>query len=68
MGRLLLVYLGGNAGSALALTKLWQVSPEFVISNILEMYTSDATSLSRILDIAHELKVSLYIFMSCYLT
>lgn len=57
LGRLLLLYLGGNAGSAFVLTKLWQVNPEFLTKSIFEMYGNDATSLSRILDIAHELKV-----------
>lgn len=62
LGRLLLLYLGGNAGSAFVLTKLWQVNPEFLTKSIFEMYGNDATSLSRILDIAHELKVKTHFF------
>ncbi|KAI8146312.1 CCR4-Not complex component, Not1-domain-containing protein [Fennellomyces sp. T-0311] len=57
LGRLLLVYLNGNANSPLVLKKLWQVNPDFFVKSILEMYSSNATSLSRILDITHELKL-----------
>ncbi|KAI9310521.1 CCR4-Not complex component, Not1-domain-containing protein [Dichotomocladium elegans] len=57
LGRLLLLYLSGHTSSALVLTKLWLVNPDFFTKSILEMYGSDPTSLSRILDIAHELKI-----------
>ncbi|KAG0182584.1 hypothetical protein DFQ29_003364 [Apophysomyces sp. BC1021] len=57
LGRLLVVYLTGNASSALVLTKLWKVKPDFFIKSVLEMYTKDATSLTRILDFTHELKI-----------
>ncbi|KAI9490122.1 CCR4-Not complex component, Not1-domain-containing protein [Zychaea mexicana] len=57
LGRLLLIYLNGNASSPLVLKKLWLVNPDFLDKSMLEMYGSDATSLSRILDITHELKL-----------
>ena len=60
LGRLLLSYLNGNANSSLVLSKLWLVNPDFLVKSMLEMYGTDATTLSRILDIIHELKVTLF--------
>ncbi|KAI9256566.1 CCR4-Not complex component, Not1-domain-containing protein [Phascolomyces articulosus] len=57
LGRLLLIYLNGNASSPLVLRKLWLVNPDFLVKSMMEMYGSDATTLSRILDITHELKL-----------
>ncbi|KAI7854467.1 CCR4-Not complex component, Not1-domain-containing protein [Circinella umbellata] len=57
LGRLLLSYLNGNASSSLVLSKLWLVNPDFLVKSMLEMYGTDATTLSRILDIIHELKL-----------
>ncbi|KAI7885612.1 Not1-domain-containing protein [Lichtheimia hyalospora FSU 10163] len=57
LGRLLIMYLKGTPSSPLVLTKLWQVNSDFFIKSILELYGNDGTSLSRILDIVHELKL-----------
>ena len=63
LGRLLLVYLNGNASSPLVLKKLWQVNPDFFLKSVLEMYGNDPTTLSRILDITHELKVGKKLYL-----
>ncbi|ORZ05070.1 CCR4-Not complex component, Not1-domain-containing protein [Absidia repens] len=55
--RLLLMYLNGNPGSTFVLTRLWQINPNFLSKSLLELYSKDATTLTRILDIAHELKI-----------
>lgn len=57
------MYLKGTTSSPLVLTKLWQVNSDFFIKSILELYGNDGTSLSRILDIVHELKVRLLSFV-----
>ncbi|CAO3593285.1 unnamed protein product [Absidia cylindrospora] len=55
--RLLLLYLNGTTRSVLALTRLWQINPDFLVKSLLELYNKDATTLTRILDIVHELKI-----------
>lgn len=57
LGHLLLVYMTGNSSSSLVLTKMWKINPDFFTRSIMEMYSTDANMISRILDIAHELKV-----------
>ncbi|KAI8097006.1 CCR4-Not complex component, Not1-domain-containing protein [Halteromyces radiatus] len=55
--RLLLMYLNGNPGSGFVLTRLWQINPDFLAKSLLELYSKDATTLTRILDVTHELKI-----------
>ncbi|ORZ15115.1 CCR4-Not complex component, Not1-domain-containing protein [Absidia repens] len=55
--RLLLTYLNGTPRSVLALTRLWQINPDFLTKSLLELYNKDATTVTRILDIVHELKI-----------
>ncbi|KAL0097780.1 Not1 transcription factor, partial [Phycomyces blakesleeanus] len=55
--QLLAIHLKGHPGSTLALTKLWQLNPSFFIKSVLEFYAEDSTSLMRILDFTHELKI-----------
>ncbi|KAI8394298.1 CCR4-Not complex component, Not1-domain-containing protein [Radiomyces spectabilis] len=55
--QLLDFFSSGNGASLLVMTKLWQLNPEFYTQTILEMYTKDATSLTRILDFTNELKI-----------
>ncbi|KAI7872984.1 CCR4-Not complex component, Not1-domain-containing protein [Spinellus fusiger] len=57
LGQLLVMYLTGHPGSTLALTKFWQVNSPFFIKSVLELYSEDPTSLMRILDFTHELKI-----------
>ncbi|KAI9026639.1 CCR4-Not complex component, Not1-domain-containing protein [Phycomyces nitens] len=57
LSQLLLVYLTGHQGSTLVLTKFWQINPTFFIKSVLELYAEDPTSLMRILDFTHELKI-----------
>ncbi|CDS10313.1 hypothetical protein LRAMOSA02989 [Lichtheimia ramosa] len=60
LGHLLLVYMTGNSSSSLVLTKMWKINPDFFTRSIMEMYSTDANMISRILDIAHELKILHY--------
>ncbi|KAI8335037.1 CCR4-Not complex component, Not1-domain-containing protein [Chlamydoabsidia padenii] len=55
--RLLLMYLNGNPGSTFALTRLWQVNPDFLANSFRELYNKDATNLTQILDVVHELNI-----------
>ncbi|RUP46545.1 hypothetical protein BC936DRAFT_146826 [Jimgerdemannia flammicorona] len=55
--RLLTIFLNGHSGSSLVFTRLWQLNPNLLVSGFLDLYNKDATSLSRILDVAQDLKV-----------
>ncbi|KAI9320725.1 hypothetical protein BX666DRAFT_2118920 [Dichotomocladium elegans] len=57
LSRLLLFFLTGHPSNSLVLTKLWLLNPNLFFKSILEMYETDSASLSRILDILHELKI-----------
>ena len=48
---------GGHSNSVFVLSKLWQVSESSVISGLQRMYIADPTTLSRILDVAQDMKV-----------
>ena len=52
------MFLAGHSSSTLVLTRLWQVNNNLFIEGCLEMYKKDAMTVSRILDIAQDLKVS----------
>jgi CCR4-NOT transcription complex subunit 1 len=51
------MYLNGSPGNTFALTRLWQVNPDFLANSFRELYNKDATTLTRILDVVQELKV-----------
>lgn len=57
LDRLINFYLTGNASSVLVLTKFWKVKPGIFKSTIIDLYTKEPTSLTRILAFVHELKV-----------
>lgn len=51
------MYLNGTPGSSLALSRLWKVNPDFFSKSLLELYSKDATTLTRILEVVRDLKV-----------
>ena len=51
------MFLTGHSSSTPVLTRLWQVNSNLFIEGCLEMYKKDAMTVSRILDIAQDLKV-----------
>ncbi|RUS19853.1 hypothetical protein BC937DRAFT_86816 [Endogone sp. FLAS-F59071] len=55
--RLLAVFLNGHSGSSLVFTRLWQLNYNLLLSGFLDLYNKDATTLSRILDVAQDLKI-----------
>ncbi|CAM0140611.1 CCR4-NOT core subunit cdc39, variant 2 [Umbelopsis sp. WA50703] len=57
IARFLIVFLSGHANSLLVMTKLWQIAPDLLMTSFIEFYNKDATSISRTLDIAQELKI-----------
>ncbi|KAI8988678.1 CCR4-Not complex component, Not1-domain-containing protein [Pilobolus umbonatus] len=57
LARLIIFYLTGNASSVLVMTKFWKIKPELFTKNIIELYSKDQTSLTRILAFVHELKI-----------
>lgn len=57
MNRLTSFYLTGNTSSVLVMTKYWKVKPDLFKKNIVDLYSQDPTSLTRILAFVHELKV-----------
>jgi CCR4-NOT transcription complex subunit 1 len=65
LNSLLLAFLQGNHSSAssqggntsLVLPLLWQNSPSLFVTGCIYLYNSDPSSLSRVLDLAQEIKV-----------
>jgi hypothetical protein len=55
--RLTNFYLTGNTSSVLVMTKYWKVKPDLFKKNIIDLYSQEPTSLTRILAFVHELKV-----------
>ncbi|KAJ3055880.1 hypothetical protein HK097_008877 [Rhizophlyctis rosea] len=53
---LVMLFLGGHQNSNFVLPKLWQLSQPLAISGLLHLYSRDPSSLSRILDVAQEMK------------
>ena len=53
---LMALFLGNHPNSSLVLHKLYHASPSVVIRGMVEMYFKDPSSLSRLLDIAQDLK------------
>jgi CCR4-NOT transcription complex subunit 1 len=54
---LLLLFLQGHTSSGFVLPALWQSSPSLFTTGLLALYTSDPSSLSRILDLSQDLKI-----------
>ncbi|CAB4419785.1 unnamed protein product [Rhizophagus irregularis] len=57
VNRLVLMFLTGHSSSTPVLTRLWQVNSNLFVEGCLEMYKKDAMTISRILDIAQDLKI-----------
>lgn len=55
--RLFYLFLTGHPNSSLVLAKLHKINPSMLVGGLLEMYEKDKNSISRILDIAQDLKV-----------
>jgi CCR4-NOT transcription complex subunit 1 len=50
------LFLNGHQSSSVVLMKLWQINPNDLIFGLLNVYNNDRSQLSRILDIAQEIK------------
>ncbi|CAG8484093.1 12574_t:CDS:2 [Ambispora gerdemannii] len=57
INKLLSMFLISHSSSTLVLTRLWQVNPNLFIEGCLDLYKKDAMHISRILDIAQDLKI-----------
>ncbi|RKP10666.1 CCR4-Not complex component, Not1-domain-containing protein [Thamnocephalis sphaerospora] len=55
--KLLFVFLVGHPNSSLILSRLWTLNGTMLVSGLREMYKKDANTLSRILDVAQDLKI-----------
>ncbi|KAJ3332113.1 hypothetical protein HDU76_001257 [Blyttiomyces sp. JEL0837] len=53
---LVMMFLTGHPSSSFVLPLLWQFSQQLVIAGLIHMYSKDPTCLSRILDVAQEMK------------
>ncbi|KAJ3175056.1 hypothetical protein HDU87_006452 [Geranomyces variabilis] len=53
---LVVLFLTGHPNSAFVLPRLWQLNQNLSISGLLHLYTKDPASLSRILDVAQEMR------------
>ncbi|KAI9272225.1 CCR4-Not complex component, Not1-domain-containing protein [Helicostylum pulchrum] len=57
LDRLINFYLTGNASSVLVLTKFWKIKPDLFEESIINLYSKEPTSITRILAFVHELKI-----------
>ncbi|CAG8600350.1 5032_t:CDS:2 [Diversispora eburnea] len=57
LNRLISMFLAGHSSSTPVLTRMWQVNSNSFIEGCLEMYNKDNMTISRILDIAQDLKI-----------
>ncbi len=57
----LMVFMQGHANFGPFIQKFWQIIPTILITGLTNMYRKSPTLLSRILDIAQEVKVMLLI-------
>ncbi|RKP25851.1 CCR4-Not complex component, Not1-domain-containing protein, partial [Syncephalis pseudoplumigaleata] len=57
LSKLLFLFLTGHPSANLTLSRLWTLNGELLVSGLLEMYRKDANTLSRILDIAQDLRI-----------
>ncbi|KAK4519925.1 uncharacterized protein ATC70_010169 [Mucor velutinosus] len=57
LNQLINFYLAGNTSSVLVMTKFWKVKPDLFKKNIIDLYSQEPTSLTRILAFVHELKI-----------
>ncbi|KAJ3299964.1 hypothetical protein HK104_005661 [Borealophlyctis nickersoniae] len=53
---LVMLFLTGHQNSNFVLPKLWQTNQSLAVSGLLHLYSRDPSSLSRILDVAQEMK------------
>jgi len=53
---LVVLFLNGHPSSSVVLVKLWQINQNELIFGLLNVYNNDRSQLSRILDIAQEIK------------
>jgi len=51
------LFLNGHSSSSVVLMRLWQINPNDLVFGLLNVYNNDRSQLSRILDIAQEIKV-----------
>ncbi|KAI8060469.1 CCR4-Not complex component, Not1-domain-containing protein [Gongronella butleri] len=61
MLKLLNIFLIGHTNSTLVIVLLWQKSPACLMEGLLTLYRRDPASVSRILDIAQEAKILVYV-------
>lgn len=61
-------YLGTHPDSGVVLQRLWQLDSALVVKWMVKMYAEDRSFLSRILDLAQDLKVavSISVYASAY--
>ena len=56
--RLLSMFLAGHPNHQLVFMRIWQIEPTYLINALRDFYEEKPTNISRILDIAQDLKVS----------
>ncbi|KAI8897671.1 CCR4-Not complex component, Not1-domain-containing protein [Globomyces pollinis-pini] len=56
LGPRLVMAITGHPHSIIVLTKVWEISPSVVLAGLVLLYHTDSNSITRILDIAQELK------------
>ena len=56
--RLLAMFLAGHPNHQLVFMRIWQIEPKYLLNSLREFYEENPLNITRILDVAQDLKVS----------
>lgn len=57
--RLLTMFLAGHPNHQLVFMRIWQIEPKYLLNALREFYEESPLNITRILDVAQDLKVVL---------
>jgi len=57
------MFLAGHPNHQLVFMRIWQIRPEYLKNAFYKFYEDNPLNITRILDVAQDLKVSVYAFV-----
>lgn len=58
------MFLAGHPNHQLVFMRIWQIEPKYLLNSLREFYEENPLNITRILDVAQDLKVSFSYFCS----
>lgn len=65
LSKLLLAFFAGHPNSVFVISRLWMISQPLIVNGLAQLYNKDHGLISRILDIAQDVKV-IILFLLCF--